>query len=432
MQATYNLRYRKTNFFNKILLTKEGELVFGDDGFTLKGKGANDKGQFIHLSDIKELYVREDSLVFVTFAKEKYTLTHLGNMYEDFLVDFYRLRNDFLSQWLFMKQGEMKLEYEGNYEYLNQYNKPMHKGKARIQIYEGSIVVLPQKKDAFMIPFNFLQMHEFDEMDYNLKCVLDNGSTVFFHQLGSVYEQFQEHFNTIAAEMYQKIVNKLKNILPQTEIGKLLKLCNLMKHGKAVSFKAIQKIDKELAQEIEEVLFKENEANEKIKYLRSLTDEANIHYGICVSDYEDFEFKSWYLAAIPEKNCVIFEVISDSKFPEQKVFETFIFQIIMERGNAFDKVKDKVLEINQTMLNLDWSTDPFWKDKKELRKGPFKYAIRKLPYLRILRKSFVSKFTEEDVSIWKPSLETAFVKAEPKQRIRHHGRGARGRRGKRF
>ncbi len=418
MQPVFNLRYRKTNFFNKILLTKEGEVILKEDGFTLKGKGANDKGEFMSMQNVKEFYVRESSIMFVTFAKEKYILTHFDSMYDEFVLQFFKMRNQFLSKNLFMQQGDLKFEYEGRYEYINQYNKPMHKGNAKVQIYEGSIVVLPQKKDAFMIPFNFLTSHEFEDMDYSLKCCLEDKSTVMFQQLGTVYEQFEEHFNTIAARMYEKIVNKLKNIFPEFPLGEILKLSNLMKYGKAVSIKQIQKIDKELAQKVEEVLLENESHQKKLAFLKQQTTEENINYGICVLDYEDFEFKSWYLVAMPEKNCVMFEIISDSKHPEKTTFDSYFFQIIMERGSAIDKVKDKVLEINQTMLNLNWALDPFWRDKKDLRSGPYQYAIRKLPYLRILRKSFLAKFTEEDFKVWSEKVELMFEKARPKEHKR--------------
>lgn len=416
MHPVFNLRYRKTNFFNKILLTKEGEIVLKDDGFVLKGKGAKDQGEFMSMQNVKELYIRESSILLITFAKEKYMLTHFGTMYEEFLIYFYKMRNQFLVKNLFMQQGALKFEYEGKYEYLNQYNKPMHKGKASVKIYEGSIVVLPEKKDAFMIPFNFLISHEFDDFDYGLKCVLEDGSTVMFQQLGSVYEQLEEHFNTIAAQMYERIVNKLKNIFPDFALGEILKLGNLMKYGKAVSIKQIQKIDKELALKVEEVLLENPSHQAKIAFLKKQTPEENINYGICVLDYNDFDFKAWYVAAVPEKNCVLFEIISDSKKEETKVFDTYFFQIIMERGSAFDKVKDKVLEINQTMLNLNWALDPFWRDKKDLRSSPYQYAIRKLPYLRILRKSFLTKFAEADEKLWQSKAEAIFEKAQPKQK----------------
>lgn len=417
MQSAYNLRYRKSNFFNKILLTKEGEIVLKEDGFVLKGKGAKDQGEFMSMQNIKELYIRESSVLFITFAKEKYMLTHFGSMYDEFLLDLYKMRNAFLSKNLFMQQGQLQFEYEGKYEYINQYNKPMHKGKADVQIYEGSIVVLPAKKDAFMIPFNFLISHEFDEFDYSLKCSLEDGSTIMFQQLGSVYEQFEEHFNMISAQMYERIVNKVKNILPEFAIDDILRLGNLMKYGKAVSIKQIQKIDKEMAKKVEEVLLENPVHQQKIAFLKKQTGEENINYGICVRGYDDFDFKSWYVAAIPEKNCVLFEIINDSKQPEGTIYDTYSFQIIMERGLPFEKVKDKVLEINQTMLNLNWALEPFWKDKKELRSGPYQYAIRKLPYLRILRKSYLTKFAEVDFAVWQSKVEDIFFKAQPKHKM---------------
>ena len=72
----------------------------------------------------------------------------------------------------------------------------------------------------------------------------------------------------------------------------------------------------------------------------------------------------------------------------------------MEKGFPSDKVGDKVLEIEQTLVNLHFAKDPCYKDKRELKNSPYKYAIRKLPYLRILRKSFSGRAAAPGVEEW--------------------------------
>lgn len=72
----------------------------------------------------------------------------------------------------------------------------------------------------------------------------------------------------------------------------------------------------------------------------------------------------------------------------------------MEQGNPADKVEDKIMEIDQALVNLHFAKDPCYKDKRDLRHSPYQYAIRKLPYLRILRKSFAGCASASDVDEW--------------------------------
>ena len=77
----------------------------------------------------------------------------------------------------------------------------------------------------------------------------------------------------------------------------------------------------------------------------------------------------------------------------------------MEKGSPADKVEDKVKEIDQSLVNLNFIKDPCYKDKRELKHSPYQYAIRKLPYLRILRKSFVAVADNPDVKEWQKQVK---------------------------
>ena len=91
--------------------------------------------------------------------------------------------------------------------------------------------------------------------------------------------------------------------------------------------------------------------------------------------------------------------------------DTYFYKIIMEKGSPADKVEDKVREINQALVNLKFAKDPCYQDKRELKHSPYKYAIRKLPYLRILRKSYVGKAEATDVKDWQKQVKGILDKA---------------------
>ncbi|MBI4232050.1 hypothetical protein HY605_02360, partial [Candidatus Peregrinibacteria bacterium] len=270
-------------------------------------------------------------------------------------------------------------------------------------------------QDAFSIHYNFVNFHEFDDMDYRLKLVMDDGVTVFVSQLGNDYEVFEEKLNELLGGMYEVIVNDvLKEAFVQFHAATLLKLAYKMRGGKSVPFHDIKKIDAELAAEVESFIYEDDGLQEKLKLLRDMVDDYNIYYGIARDITVNAGYIKWIMFAIPEKNIVAFTILPRWEVGKQSENDTYFYKIIMEKGRPADKVEDKIQEIDQALVNLHFIKDPCYKDKRDLRHSPYQYAIRKLPYLRILRKSFCGRAAAIDVKEWQKQALEVMKNAELK------------------
>ena len=175
--------------------------------------------------------------------------------------------------------------------------------------------------------------------------------------------------------------------------------------------KDIQKMDSDLAVAVEEFIYEDEIFSQKIKILRDLVDEYNIFYGIAKDNAVKDSYIRWVLFTVPEKNVVAFSILprwqQGGQVEENPSYphKTYFFRIIMEKGSPADKVEDKVKEIDQSLVNLNFIKDPCYKDKRELKHQPYQYAIRKLPYLRILRKSFAGVADNTDVKEWQKQVK---------------------------
>lgn len=421
MEISYNLRYQKFNFAGRLLIDKEGEIIVYEKGFRLKGKGAGDKGELINFSEIKEFYYKDERLIFITFNKEKYSLADMGGLFDQFILDMYKSRNEFLMDALFMRGGKLRAEFEGNFERQSKFGKLINKGHAKLRLYDCNLVVIPETQDAFSINFNFVNFYEFDELDYFLKVVMDDGTTIVISQLGNDYELFQEKMDLLLGGMYETVVNDvLKELFPHYHSNTLLKLAFAMKGGKAVSLKEIEKMDKELAKSVEEFIFSDKVLAEKFAMLREQVDSSKIFYGIAKDETVKGSFVRYILVAIPEKNAVAFCLLPrwQQNIKEIENFvdfhSTFFYKIIVEKGVPADKIEDKVKEIEQSLIVLRFAKDPCYKDKRELKHSPYQYAIRKLPFLRILRKSYVGRVGAKEVEVWQAQANKMLEDASEK------------------
>lgn len=410
MALTYSLKYKKLNFFQKVILEKEGEIIIDRQSFRLKGKGAQDQGENIYFSDIKELIVKDDHLAFSTFGRERYVLANFANLFDSFLKDFWRVRNEYLADNLFMKVGMRVQEYEGSVKIVSVHDKIINKGKSRIQFYEGSIVVMPEVRECMVIYFNFLKSFEFDEEEYVLLLALENGTNVHISKFGTSFDDARAILESLMGKMYERGVNNLREVLPDFDVVTLLKLAYKLREGRTVAFSALKKIHEDMPTKLQELACGNYPAiKEKFTILRKMGSDENFQIGFSfMNKHENREVfvKPWFLYALPEQNILAMSIASQSEDGA-----VHFFRIVMEQGLPQEKLAAKILEINQCMLLFRFDLNPVYKDRRELRKTKYCAAIKKLSFLRLLRKSYLGRSITNDPDQFKKDLEHFFTKA---------------------
>lgn len=411
MALNYNLKYKKLNFFHKVVLSKEGEIVIDRQGFRLKGKGAQDHGEIVYFSDIKDLVSdKDDQLQFSTYKKDRYILSGFSNLFESFLKDFFRVRNEYLAEQLFMKVGMLYHEYDGHVEILDRNGVLTPRGACRFQLYEGSLLVIPEFHDCFPIYFNFLKSHEFDEDEYVLKLYLENGDTINISKLGTSFEDFQEGLELLLGKMYEGVMNHLKELLPDFDAAELLKLASAVREGKTIHPVALKKIHEDLPKKFDHLMFTTHEPmQEKVKWLMKGDVAANLHVGFALHtkmDTHELQVKPWFICALPEKNVVAVSILGNQ--PNAPVY---FFRMMSEFGDKEEKLAEKILEINQSMLLLKFDLAPIYRNKWELGKSKYRTALRKLDYLRRLRKSYLGKSLSLDMAGFEKDFEVVLKRA---------------------
>jgi hypothetical protein len=410
MALTYSLKYRKLNFFQKVLLEKEGEIIIDRQSFRLKGKGAQDTGENIWFSDIREMSIKDDQMSFMTYGKDRYVLDGFSNLFESFLKDFMRVRNEFMMDGLFMKVGMLYHEYDGHAEIVNSFGKIINKGRSRIQFYEGSIVVIPEVRECFAIHLDFLKSQEFDEDEYVLRLFLDNGNTVNISKLGTSFEDAQQTLESLLGKMYGRVINHLKEVLPGLDEATLLKLAYKLKGGRALPYNSLKKIHEEVPLRLTELAFGKNQLmQEKAAILRREGGDENFYLGFSFTsrmDNHETVVKPWFICAVPEKNILALAFTGN---PMEN--QVYFFRIVMQQGDAKEKLPAKILEIDQTMVIFKGDLAALYKDRRELRKSRYKTALKKLAFFRLLRKSLLIRNSGVDKHRFKSDLDKIYEKA---------------------
>jgi len=253
---------------------------------------------------------------------------------------------------------------------------------------------------------------DIDDEFFEITLFLDQGFKIHFTRLGSIFDEFKTKLLEIQQVMYQKTVDELKDILLEFDTATFIKLATEMKRGKAVKEGVINKIDKELLAKIKETVLHDELSQKHFDYFLKLADPDEVYYGISpdVPAHQpvgkESEYSSWYFIGIPEKNVVVAEIT------EGGYKGAYFFKIIMEKGDPYEKINEKLMEINQALLKLKFVTTAFYKDKRELKSSIYRFALRKLPYLRLLRRSYIGRLTPFNETEWDKRIKDIFAKAE--------------------
>ncbi len=398
------------NLAGKVTLEKEGEIILMDRAFRLRGKGANDRGEMLYFADIRDIEVADDSIILSLFGKDRFILSHIGGVFDQLVKDLFSIRNNFLIDSLFLKQGKLVAEFDAYYECGHTSGRTLGTGRCTVRLYEESVVVIPQQADAFSLSFHFMQTSDFDDDEYQFKVITEHGLIVVLSQFGNGYDEFQELFYREMSRMYQEVIHELEYLFIDVAQEKIVKLAHLMRRGKAARMKDISKIDKDLGEKVLASIFKDEMFAKTIAPVQSRADDEHTFIGLSVSDGKKEVYRFMVLFAIPSVNLVSCTLGSYEK-DIRKVQDTYFFRIIMEKGVPEDHMSEKVLEINQACLLLNFVPDPLYKDTRELRNSIYNFAIRKLSYLRMLRGSFLARCPSILPDLFSRNFERVLEKA---------------------
>lgn len=394
MSLAYNVKFSKVAPSGKVILAKEGEVLVYEKGLRLRGKGAHDKGELVHFSDVRGLRVdhEHDVLHIDTYFRDGFMIADAGSMFKTMVTDLYRVRNEFLIDNLFMRQGTKICEHSVYIERVDVSGTVLTKGKALLRLFSDSIIAVPFEDMVFGTSFSFVASYEFDHDEYLFTMTLDDGTTLRATQFGNEYDIFEEHFQHAMRIMYESLMDQLDYFFIGFPRDKLVKLAHLMRYGRLVRLKDIQKIDKDLAKKMINAVFKDEMFLQTVAAIHRSCDEEHTFVGLRISDGKKEVYTFTVAFAIPDQNMLVCTFGSYDK-EIRKVQDTYFFRLPPAPGPGLimESILAMVRALNETGVTLHSVPDPIFKDAHELRQSIYKLAIRQLPFLQLLRGTFLGR-----------------------------------------
>jgi len=440
----YTLSYSIYSNFeavSSLIESGEGKILLQKESLTISGEKL--EPLLVTYRNIAEIDAQNYRIDLILYTNEKISLYDLGYNYENFFRDLSRLRNEITIKDLLMKENLIKSGVEAEFVYTDKNSINIANGACELRIYETALVVIPIMGEIIRIPFG--EVFSVEDVDYRLNINTDYDEKFIFSMLGKQFDPFKSDLSNALEKLLIQTQAFLKELIPDESPIVLRQAAQLFKDGRAVKKSSIDAISKNIWEKLELKLGNAG-ATESYNFLKSLSSKDKICIGLkrgLMGDLTGQYF--WFLIPIysinssEPGNAVAMEAftISETAVNDEAVSPignadddsedkeslegsagkaTYIFRFIdrtayknFKNMDDLDSEYDTFIKkINRCMISINFRREPIYLSETKLSDEKYisyRYAIKKIPDLKELRKLFIGRIIHASKDTWEEDLK---------------------------
>jgi len=246
---------------------------------------------------------------------------------------------------------------------------------------------------------------------------MESERRIVISKMGAQFDPFTTTLSRLMNELSIKVQSSLKELLPRANPMVLRQAARFMKEGRAAKRSDIESISPELWREMENKLDIMG-LKEEYELLKSLSQQEKICIGLKRGLLGDLTGEYiWFLILIYDTNetkpgnAVALEATSG----EGGGKATYFFKLVSRKEYpTFENMEDLhreadnfIKKINQCMLAINFRREPIYLPDEKLedpRYQKYKFAIAKIPELRLLRERFIGRVIHSSHEQWKKDV----------------------------
>jgi hypothetical protein len=376
-------------------------------------------------ADIVEISDYDYKVDILLISREKLNLWGLGYQYEDFLFQLFRLRNELLLKYLLMEESLLQAGFEAQFTMLDPNGQMSQTGNCEIRLYETALVVLPQKGEPIRLPYCYIS--QVNKADYKLAVTSEFGEKTEFSMLGEKLDPLARALSDAFNRMMLRTQESIKELIPDVDPSTVHKLAALMKDGRAAKRKDIEQLFpdfwRRLTKKIEEAGI-----STEYEFLDSLAAKDQVCVGLKRGLMGDLTGSyTWLLVPLRNaglsrlSNAVALESFIAQDNSQEKEEQTratagatYFFRTMgrKEYSQATDEdltgeLENFIRNINRCMIDTNFRREPILLSEDQLASNEYvryKFAIAKMPSLRILRRLFIGRVIHSLPEQWKSDV----------------------------
>jgi hypothetical protein len=375
-------------------------------------------------------------------SKEKLNLWGLGYHYEDFLFQLFKLRNELLLKYLLMEESLLQAGFEAQFTRFDSNGQMSQTGSCEVRFYDTALVVLPQKGEPIRLPYCYIS--QANKADYKLAVTSEFGEKMEFSRLGEKFNPLAKALSDAFNKMMLRTQENIKELIPDADPSTVHKLAALMKDGRAARRKDIEQLSPDFWRCLTKRIEKAGISTE-YEFLDSLAAKDQVCVGLKRGLMGDLTGSyTWLLFPLRNagssrlSNAIALEAFNtqnNSQENEERLMETdypepeerseqspkdqtpatagatYFFRTMGRKEYAQAKVEDLTRELekftknmNRCMIDINFRREPVILSEDQLESTKYvqyRFAIAKMPSLKILRSLFIGRVIHSSPEQWK-------------------------------
>ena len=376
-------------------------------------------------------------------SKEKLNLWGLGYQYEDFLFQLYKLRNELMLKYLLMEESLVQAGFGAQYAQLDSNGQTKQIGNCEIRLYESALVLLPQKNEPIRFPYCYI--NNLNKQDYKLTITTEYLEKIELTRLGQNFDPFSKALSDAINKMILRTQQNIKELIPEATPIAIIKLASLMKDGRAAKRKEIEQQSADFWRRLTKKMDEAGITTE-YEFLNSLATKDDVCVGIKRGLMGDLTGTYiWMLFPLLNpgtnrlSNTIALEAFNtkdnaeenkeqpaistdsetgvetnQNQIEEQKPATTGATYFFRATGRKeYSQTKDEDLakdlevfikNINRYMIEINFRREPIYLTENQLESTEYtqyRFAIAKIPSLKILRDQFIGRVIHASQEQWK-------------------------------
>jgi len=373
---------------------------------------------YLSYSDIDQLVDEGTRLSIKTWDGRGYFLSHMGRQYGPFTYDLRERRQRQLVRNLLMLDVDYQKEFTCAYEFASAAGGVRKDAAAKLVLYRNSMVFFPSLDDPLNVWYCDLETVRFDSGAYALVLEFDLEERLVLTKLGTRFSELELDLRRLVDEMYKRTAELLKRSFPpETPEEVLLLLSRALRQGKATSRARIDAVKPGMWERLQDVVFVDENGEASLlrrkafAYLAERTTPDLTFLGIretFTSGAEDPRPIYWFMVALPQANAIASEVTNESGYA------TYFFRITAGSSPTPTQTLRRVAQLNRALQALNFRREVISAREELLatdRFARYRVALRKLPYLREARQSFLGRAVHASEAAWERRVETILAGA---------------------
>ncbi len=375
-------------------------------------------------------------------SKEKLNLWGLGYQYEDFLFQLYKLRNELMLKYLLMEESLIKAGFEAQYTRLDPNGQTNQTGTCEVRLYESGLVVLPQKSEPIRLPYCYI--NSINKQDYKLTIATEYLEKIEVTRLGQNFDPFAKALSDAISKMILRTQQNIKELIPEAIPTTIYKIATLMKDGRAAKRKEIEQQSTDFWRRLTKKIDEAGITTE-YEFLNALAAKDQVCVGIkrglmgdltgtymwmmfpllasgtnrlsntIVLEAFNLQDTSENKEHPPENTSTVSETGEDSNNQSEKqkpatTGATYFFRVMgrKEYLQSMDedltrKLGDFINNVNRSMIEINFRRESIYLTDHQLDSTEYtqyRFAITKIPALKILREQFVGRVMHASPEQW--------------------------------